>query len=120
MPPGGRSSRPLGLSCRTSWRCRLRRPLAPRWRGAEGAADAGGVAAWILIEDRVHNTTATTKNTISVAVSLAGHTIAGSPRTVDMATSHLESFVATPLGGAKPGTLRAAHFALRRAVGGGP
>ena len=79
---------------------------------AERTTDAGGVAAWILIEDRVHNTTATTKNTISVAVSLAGHTIAGSPRTVDMATSHLESFVATPLGGTNPVTLDASHFAL--------
>jgi hypothetical protein len=80
---------------------------------AERTTDAAGVAAWILVEDRVHNATATTKNTVSVAVSLGGYTVTASPRTVDMAASHTESFVATPIpDGTNPVILDASHFAL--------
>jgi hypothetical protein len=80
---------------------------------AERTTDASGVAAWILVEDRVHNATATVKNVVSIAVSRGGFTIAGSPRTVDMAASHLESFVATPVAdGTDGGFLEVTHFAL--------
>ena len=78
---------------------------------AQRTTDAAGLAAWILVEDRVLNATATTKNTVLVDVALAGHTVAGSPRTVDMAVSHLEAFVATPIVG-DGFVLEAAHFAL--------
>jgi len=56
--------------------------------------DASGLAAWIVVEDRVVNATGTWKNVVSVTVSKAGFVVATSPRYVDMAVSHTERFVA--------------------------
>lgn len=63
--------------------------------------DAGGIAAWIVIEDRVYNATAVTKNRIEVRVTKPAYSVEGA-RVVDMATSHAEAFVATPLGTGTP------------------
>ncbi|TLZ53392.1 MAG: DUF835 domain-containing protein [Methanobacteriota archaeon] len=57
--------------------------------------DGQGLAAWIAVEDRVITATATSTHVVTVSVSRDGYAIAGSPRTVDMASSRLESFVAT-------------------------
>ena len=60
--------------------------------------DARGLAEWIVVEDRVYNATEVVKDTVVVSVSRTDYSIAGSSRTVDMATSHTESFSATANG----------------------
>ena len=64
-------------------------PLAGRTTGPNGRAD------WIVVEDRFYNETAMTKRTVRVTVLRSGYTVQDSPRTVDMAASRTEFFLAT-------------------------
>jgi hypothetical protein len=57
-----------------------------------------GTAEWIVVEDRVHNSTGVAKNQIEIVVTKSGYSIEPA-RIVDMATSHTETFVATSLAG---------------------
>lgn len=76
------------------------------------ATDARGLAEWIVVEDRAHDAGGTVNNQIEVSVTRAGYSIPGS-RVVAMATSHTETFLATPLSDPVGGVdLRVVAFGL--------